>query len=90
MSNGAGVSALDPVASAIYGAVGSAATGSPTGLMAAGIPLLRQPIRSMYLSKMMQTQPQYISNMLRLSNQAAPALPYAGMYGGGLLGANAN
>lgn len=89
-SAGAGISALEPMAAGVYGAVGQAATGNPTGLLAAGIPLLRGPARSIALSRMMQKPPQYGGNMLMLGNRISPALPYTGTLGGGLLGANAN
>lgn len=49
-----GVSALEPYASAGMGMAGSAATGHPAGLLAAGIPLLRGPARSLVLSDAFQ------------------------------------
>lgn len=89
-SAGAGISALEPMAAGIYGTIGQVSTGNPTGLLAAGIPLLRGPARSIALSKMMQSTPQYGSQLLNLTNRAAPSLPYIGAVSGGLLGANAN
>ena len=49
-----GVSALDPLASAAFGMGGYAAAGGPAGLLAAGLPLLRGPARSLTLSDLMQ------------------------------------
>lgn len=86
-SAGAGLSALEPMAGAMYGAAGQMATGNPMGLLAAGIPLLRGPARSLALSKMMQKAPKYGGNMLKLGNKVSPMLPYIGTVGGGLLGA---
>jgi hypothetical protein len=88
-SAGAGISALEPMASAIYGGVGQMATGDPRGFLAAGIPLLRGPARSLALSKAMQTTPQYGSTLLNMLNRSSPALPYLGAPLGGVLGANA-
>lgn len=87
-SAGAGISALEPVSAAIYGGVGQAMTGNPTGFLAAGIPLLRGPARSLALSKAMQTTPQYGGSWLNMFNRASPALPYLGAPLGGVLGAN--
>lgn len=89
-SAGAGISALEPMAGAIYGGVGQMATGNPSGLLAAGIPLLRSPARTLALSKMMQKTPQYGGNVLNLANKSSPLLPYLGTSFGGLLGANSN
>lgn len=49
------VSALDPVASAAFGAAGYAA-GGPAGAVAAGAPLLRGPARTYLLSKGVQNR----------------------------------
>jgi hypothetical protein len=87
-SAGSGISALEPMAAGIYGAVGQAATGNPAGLFAAGIPLLRGPARSLSLYNMMKSTPSYGGLLLNMSNRAAPSLPYLGTIGGGLLGAN--
>lgn len=88
-SAGAGISALEPMASAIYGAAGQALAGDPKGFLAAGIPLLRGPARSIALSGMMQTTPQYGGTLLNMLNRSSPALPYLGAPLGGILGANA-
>lgn len=87
-SAGAGISALEPIAAAGYSVAGQLATGDPMGAIAGGVPLLRGPSRSLALSRMMQSQPQYGGNMLRLLNASSPSLPYLGTVGGGLLGAN--
>jgi hypothetical protein len=87
-SAGAGISALEPISSAAYGLAGSIATGSPTGFLAAGIPLLRSPVRSLVLSKAMQKVPSYGGGVLNLANTTSPLLPYLGARTGGLLSAN--
>jgi len=46
-----GVSALEGIAAGGLGAGGYALTGGPVGLLAAGVPLLRGPARSLLLSK---------------------------------------
>ncbi len=56
---GAGVSALEPMAMAGMGMLGNVATGSPTGLLAAGLPLLRHPARAAALSKLLQKPKMY-------------------------------
>jgi hypothetical protein len=88
-SAGAGISALEPVSGAIYGMAGQAISGNPAGVLAGGIPLLRGPARSLALSEMMKSQPQYGGILMNSANRVAPALPYLGTYGG-ILGANAN
>lgn len=87
---GAGISALEPMSSAMYAAGGSMVTGNPMGMVAGGLPLLRQPARSLALSRMMQSQPNYGGGLLNLGNEVSPMLPYIGTVGGGLLGANSN
>jgi hypothetical protein len=77
------------LASAGMGMAGGATLG-PAGLIAAGLPLLSHPARSLALSRMMQTTPKYGGLVLNSANKVSPALPYLGTYGGGLLGANAN
>jgi hypothetical protein len=81
-SAGAGISALEPMSSAGYAAVGQIATGNPMGLLAGGIPLLRGPARRLALSKLMQTQPQYGGLLLNSADKVRPALPAAGMLTG--------
>lgn len=63
-----GVSAVQPLASAALG-IGGAAAAGPAGLLAAGLPLARGPVRSMVLSDWYQrhmAQPQY-ANPITLS-----------------------
>jgi hypothetical protein len=88
--DGAGISALEPLSSAMYAGLGQMATGNPAGLLAGGLPLLRTPARSLALSRLMQKPPSYGGNMLRLANDRPNLLPNAGVIGGGLLGANSN
>ena len=88
MSAGAGISALDPLAGAGYGALGSAVTGNPTGLLAAGIPMLRSPARSMALSSVMQKSPIYGGKALNAASRISPLLPYVGTMGGALTATN--
>lgn len=59
MLSGADISALEPLSSAIYSSVGSAATGNATGMLLGGVPLLRGPARSLALSGMMRSTPNY-------------------------------
>lgn len=57
--SGADISALEPMSMAINAGIGSAATGSPAGLLMGGVPLLRSPARKVALSKLMQKAPNY-------------------------------
>lgn len=50
------VSGTDAAASALLGTVGYGAAGGPAGLVAAGLPLLRSPARSLVLSKGYQSR----------------------------------
>jgi ribosomal protein L29 len=59
MLSGADISALEPMSMAINAGIGSAATGSPAGLLMGGVPLLRSPARKLALSKLMQKAPNY-------------------------------
>lgn len=66
----AGVSGTDAAASALLGTVGYGAAGGPAGLVAAGLPLLRGPARTLALSDMMQRRllrepPTLYSSLLR-------------------------
>lgn len=54
-----GFSGTDASSAAVLGTIGSAASGSPYGLAAAGLPLLRGPARSILLSN------RYQNNLLR-------------------------
>lgn len=58
MTQAPGVSFAEPVTAAMAGLAGQAAAG-PTGLLAAGLPLLRGPARSLALSRTMQSPPSY-------------------------------
>jgi hypothetical protein len=65
-----GVSFAEPVSMGLAGLAGQAATGSPIGLMAAGLPLLRGPARSIALSKMAQGPRNYdIGALTRLTGK---------------------
>lgn len=88
--SGAGISALEPMAGAMYGAAGSMAAGNPLGALAGGIPLLRGPARALALSKIMRLPPNYNGQILNLGNRLSPAYPYIGTGIGGLLGATSN
>lgn len=59
MLSGADISALEPMAMAGYGALGSAAAGNAAGMIMGGVPLLRSPARKLALSKLMQKAPNY-------------------------------
>lgn len=68
-----GVSFFEPVTAGLAGAMGHAATGSPVGLLAAGVPLLRGPARSLALSGPMQSAPAYGTNrLLQITGGAQP------------------
>ncbi len=68
-----GVSFFEPVTAGVAGMMGHAATGSPMGLLAAGVPLLRGPARSLALSGPMQSAPTYGTNrLLQLAGGAQP------------------
>ncbi len=75
---GADVSALEPLATAIYSGAGSAATGNATGMLLGGVPLLRSPARNLALSKLMSKDPKYktgtTANLLKalVSSRNAP------------------
>lgn len=79
-----GVSALEAAAMAGFGMAGGMGTDSPMGLLAAGIPLLRTPVRSALLSKPVQglIQPSYGPGLLtQAGGLVANQLPMAGAYG---------
>lgn len=59
-----GVNYLDALSMPSLSAIGAMATGSPTGLLAGGLPLLRGPARSLALSKVMQASPKYGAGLL--------------------------
>jgi hypothetical protein len=88
--DGAGISALEPMSSAMYATAGQLASGNAAGLLAGGLPLLRSPARSLALSKSLQKLPAYGGGLLKLANDRPNLLPNVGVIGGGLLGANAN
>lgn len=78
----AGVSKSEAIMGTLLGAGGAAATGSPFGALAAAIPLLSHPARSMALSGVMQTPKQYsIGLMPRIPGVVSDALPVAGSAG---------
>jgi hypothetical protein len=80
----AGISALEPMSMAGYGAIGQAASGDARGLLAAGIPLLRDPVRSILLSRPYQSMvsPSYGPGLLtQAGGLLANQLPMAGAYG---------
>lgn len=54
-----GVSKSEALASMLMGTAGTSITGSPKGILAAGIPLLSHPARALSLSKIMQSTPSY-------------------------------
>lgn len=49
-----GVSATNPMAAMLLGGGGAALAGGPAGAIAGGLPLLREPVRSLLLSKLYQ------------------------------------
>lgn len=59
-----GVSKVEAIVGGLLGAGGAAATGSPMGLMAAGIPLLSHPARALALSGPLQKAPQYAASAI--------------------------
>lgn len=73
-----GVNYLDAASIPAFGLLGQAASGNPMGLLAAGIPLVRGPARSLALSKAMQSTPQYGPGLLGRAaleaGQVAPSL----------------
>lgn len=80
----AGISALEPMSMAGYGAIGQAASGDARGLLAAGIPLLRDPVRSALLSAPYQgmVRPNYGTGLIgNTAGLLANQLPVAGAYG---------
>lgn len=78
-----GVSQADALSSALLGTIGAAHAG-PQGLMAAGLPLVRTPIRNALLSRSVQDSllrnpnpsPTLVNNLARLAriNKTAPTL----------------
>jgi hypothetical protein len=54
-----GVSKLEGFGAAALGIGGAAATGSPAGLLAAGLPFLSSPTRKLLLSELAQSAPKY-------------------------------
>ena len=78
----AGVGKTEAIASTMLGAGGAAATGSPVGLLAAGIPLLSHPARALSLSKVMQKTPSYGPGFVpRLPGIVANVMPAGGGVG---------
>jgi hypothetical protein len=73
-----GVSGTDAAASAMLGTAGYGAAGGPIGLAAAGLPLLRNPTRSLLLSDMYQRrllrEPQGLNSALLQSVLAGRAV----------------
>lgn len=59
-----GVSKVEAIVGGLLGAGGAAATGSPMGLLAAGIPLLSHPARSIALSGALQKAPEYAAGAI--------------------------
>ena len=75
----AGVSKSEAILGTLLGAGGAAATGSPLGLMAAAIPLLSHPARSMALSSVMQTPKNYPAALIpRIPGMVSRGLPAVG------------
>lgn len=67
----AGVSKAEMLSGGLLGIAGSAATGSPMGLLAAGLPLLSHPARAIALSGALQKAPQYTAGAIaRFSGKA--------------------
>lgn len=58
-----GVSKVEALSSALLGAGGAAVSGSPMGILAAGLPLLSHPARALALSKFMERTPQYAAQL---------------------------
>lgn len=70
-----GVSYVDAMAMPTLGALGSIASGNSAGMLAAGIPLLRGPARSLALSKAMQKAPDYgVGLLTRFPAQVSPEM----------------
>jgi len=59
-----GISKVEAVVGGLLGAGGAAATGSPAGLLAAGLPLLSHPARALALSPALQKAPEYAAGAL--------------------------
>ena len=76
----AGVSKAEMLSGGLLGLAGSAATGSPLGLLAAGLPLLSHPARSMALSGALQKAPQYTAGALAKLGGKALTPELAGAY----------
>lgn len=71
-----GVSALEPIAQAGLATGGAIATGNPAGMLAGGIPLLREPARALLMSKpyqSMMAQPNYQAPMMTGGGPLLPA-----------------
>lgn len=80
-----GVSALEAIGVPAAAAVGSAATGNASGMIAGGLPLLRAPVRNLLLSKWYQQQfARQPSKRGRLSEEDQGALARA-MIASGML-----
>lgn len=79
MTQAPGIGATEAISSAGMGMAGALGTGSPSGLLAAGIPLLRHPARALALSKAMQRAPSYgpgyVEELLANSSALLPRLP---------------
>lgn len=71
-----GVSFFEPALAGMAGATGQLLTGSPVGLLAAGLPLLRGPARSMVLSAPMQSAPSYGAGLLSTGANKLPKEVY--------------
>lgn len=72
-----GVSHSEALAGMVAGGMGSMVTGSPAGMAASGLPLVRIPARALALSQFMQKPPQYGPGAITggLLKYAPPALP---------------
>ena len=76
----AGVSKAEMLSGGLLGIAGSAATGSPLGLLAAGLPLLSHPARSMALSGALQKAPEYAAGALSKLGGRVMTPELAGVY----------
>lgn len=76
----AGVSKAEMLSSGLLGIFGSVATGSPIGLLAAGLPLLSHPARSMALSGALQKAPEYTAGALAKLGGKVLTPELAGIY----------
>lgn len=78
----AGVSKSEAIMGTLLGAGGAAMTGSPVGMLAATIPLLSHPARSLALSNIMQTPKKYPVGLLpQMPGRLANGMPLGGAAG---------